>query len=271
MPLFWLRIATALYGLGLISAFVWLLRRRETLSQTMISLAEVGLTFHFVALVETMNVSGHVIPASLHQSESLLAFLMMLFFVAIFYSYKTISPSVFVYPAVFLLTLAAGMAQEPSQFLSSGMRTGWIFLHIALIFAGYSALFFSFSASILYLVQERKLKSKQVGGFAGKLPPLETIDELGYRSLLLGFPFMTIGLIAGSVMAQMEFGAAFFRDPKILLSLLMWGVYLVMLYTRLSAGWRGRRAAFLSALAFFVALSAWAANHVSSVHRFVNQ
>jgi len=271
MPLFWLRIATALYGFGLISAFIWLLRRRETLSQTMISLAEVGLTFHFVALVETMNLSGHVIPASLHQSESLLAFLLMLFFVAVFYSYKTISPSVFVFPAVFLLTLAAGMAQEPSQFLSSGMRTGWIFLHIALIFAGYSALFFSFSASILYLLQERKLKSKQVGGFAGKLPPLETIDELGYRSLLFGFPFMTIGLIAGSVMAQMEFGAAFFRDPKILLSLLMWGVYLVMLYTRLSAGWRGRRAAFLSAFAFFVALSAWAANHVSSVHRFGNQ
>jgi ABC-type uncharacterized transport system permease subunit len=271
MPLFWLRIATALYGLGLISAFVWLLRRRETVSQTMISLAEVGLTFHFVALVETMRLSGHVIPVSLHQSESLLAFLMMLFFVAVFYSYKTISPSVFVYPAVFLLTLAAGMAQEPPQFLSSGMRSGWIFLHIALIFAGYSALFFSFSASILYLVQERKLKSKRVGGFAGKLPPLETIDELGYRSLLLGFPFMTVGLIAGSVMAQMEFGAAFFRDPKIVLSLLMWGVYLVMLYTRLNAGWRGRKAAFLSAFAFFVAVSAWAANYVSSVHRFVNQ
>ena len=271
MPLFWLRIATALYGFGLICAFLWLVRRRETLSQTMISLAEVGLTFHFVSLVETMKLSGRIIPGSLHQSESLLAFLMMLFFVAVFYSYKTVSPSVFVYPAVFLLTLAASMAQEPPQFLSSGARGGWIFLHIALIFAGYSALFFSFGASILYLVQERKLKSKQMGGLMGKLPPLETIDELGYRSLLLGFPFMTVGLIAGSVMAQIEFGAAFFRDPKIVLSLLMWGVYLVMLYTRLSAGWRGRRAAFLSAFAFVVAVSAWAANYVSSVHRFINQ
>lgn len=271
MPLFWLRLATALYGVGLICAFLWLVRRRETVSQTMISLAEVGLTFHFVALVETMKLSGRVIPASLHESESLLAFLMMLFFISVFYSYKTISPSVFVFPAVFLLTLAAGMAQEAPQSLSPGARSGWIFLHIALILTGYSALFFSFSASILYLVQERKLKSKQMGGLMGKLPPLETIDELGYRSLLLGFPFMTVGLIAGSVMAQMEFGAAFFRDPKIVLSLLMWGVYLVMLYTRLSAGWRGRRAAFLSAFAFAVALSAWAANYVSSVHRFVNQ
>ena len=77
MPLFWLRIATALYGFGLICAFLWLVRRRETLSQTMISLAEVGLTFHFVSLVETMKLSGRIIPASLHQSESLLAFLVM--------------------------------------------------------------------------------------------------------------------------------------------------------------------------------------------------
>lgn len=271
MPLFWLRIATALYGLGLIYSLVWLVRRRENVSQTMISLAEVGLTFHFVALVEAMRFSGHVIPVSLHQSESLLAFLMMLFFVAVFYIYKTVSPGVFVYPAVFLLTLAAGIAQELPAFLSPGLRSGWIFLHIALIFAGYSALFFSFSASILYLLQERKLKSKRVGGVMSKLPPLETIDELGYRSLLLGFPFMTLGLIAGSVIAQIKFGPGFFRDPKIVLSLLMWGVYLVMLYTRLNAGWRGRRAAFLSAFAFAVALSAWAANYVSSVHRFVNQ
>jgi ABC-type uncharacterized transport system permease subunit len=268
MSLFWLRVAVALYGIGLIYAFVWLVRRRETVSGTMISLAEVGLTFHFVAIVESFQFSGRLIPASMHQSESLLAFLMMLFFVGVFYKYRTTSPSIFVYPAVFLLTLSASVAQQPPQFSSPLLRSGWIFLHIALIFAGYAALFFSFVASILYLLQERKLKSKHIGGVLSKLPPLETIDDLGYRSLLLGFPFMTLGLIAGSIFAQIQFGPAFFRDPKILLSLLMWGVYLVILYTRVSAGWRGRRAAFLSAFAFAVALSAWAANYVSSVHRF---
>jgi ABC-type transport system involved in cytochrome c biogenesis permease subunit len=82
---------------------------------------------------------------------------------------------------------------------------------------------------------------------------------------------MTFGLIAGSVIAQVQFGSAFFHDPKVVLSILMWGVYMVMLYTRWSAGWRGRRAALLSACAFAVALSAWAANYISGMHRFVSR
>ncbi len=271
MSLLWLRIAVALYGMGMIYALIWLVRRRGAVSQNLLLLTQIGLTFHLVSLVESFVHSGRLMLATMHQVESLLAFLMMLFFIGVFYAYKTSSPSVFVFPAVFLLTLSAAVAQQPPQFSSPYLRSGWIFTHIALIFAGHAALFFSFVASILYLLQERKLKSKQVGGILSKLPSLETIDALGYRSLLLGFPFMTIGLIAGSVMAQVEFGPAFFHDPKVLLSLLMWGVYLVMLYTRLSAGWRGRRAAFLSAFAFATAVTAWVANYFSSMHRFISQ
>src|SRR5437899_2676422 len=138
----------------------------------------------------------------------------------------------------------------------------------ALSFAGYSALFLSFVASIVYLLQERGLKSKSSGTIS-KLPALEVIDQIGYRALLLGFPFMTVGLVAGSVVAQAEFGSTFFLDPKILLSLLMWAVYMLLLYTRWSSGWRGRRAAVLSSFAFLIALSAWAANYFSGVHKFL--
>jgi ABC-type uncharacterized transport system permease subunit len=54
------------------------------------------------------------------------------------------------------------------------------------------------------------------------------------------------------------------------LSVLMWAVYLVMLYTRWSSGWRGRRAALLATLAFAVAIVAWLANYFSGMHRFVS-
>jgi ABC-type transport system involved in cytochrome c biogenesis permease subunit len=149
------------------------------------------------------------------------------------------------------------------------VRGTWIFIHIALIFTGYAALLLSFGASLLYLMQERSLKSKR-GGILSRLPALETIDEIGYRSLLIGFPFMTLGLIAGSVIAHAEYGAVYFRDPKVLLSLLMWAVYVLMLYTRWNSGWRGRRAAYLATFAFLAAVVAWAANYFSAVHRFVS-
>jgi ABC-type uncharacterized transport system permease subunit len=119
------------------------------------------------------------------------------------------------------------------------------------------------------LIQEKNLKAKTVGGFSSRLPALATIDEIGYRCLVFGFPFMTFGLIAGSVVAEARYGAAYFRDPKILFSIAMWVLYTVLLYARWSAGWRGRRAAYMAAFAFGAALIAWAANGLSSMHRFI--
>ncbi len=78
---------------------------------------------------------------------------------------------------------------------------GWLIAHIILIFTGYAALVLSFGASLLYLLQERRLKAKKSTSLISFLPALEVIDQIGYRSLLLGFPFMTLGLITGSIVA----------------------------------------------------------------------
>jgi ABC-type transport system involved in cytochrome c biogenesis permease subunit len=102
-----------------------------------------------------------------------------------------------------------------------------------------------------------------------RLPSLQVIDDIGYKSLMLGFPFMTLGLLAGTVVAESTYGRVDFSDPKILLSVLMWAVYLLMVFTRLTAGWRGRRAAWLASAAFAAAIVAWAANYFSGMHRFI--
>jgi ABC-type transport system involved in cytochrome c biogenesis permease subunit len=75
-------------------------------------------------------------------------------------------------------------------------------------------------------------------------------------------------LVAGSVLAENKFGSLFFVDPKVLLSIIMWLVYMVLLYTRWNSGWRGRKAAYLAAFAFVAAVGAWAANYFSHLHRF---
>src|SRR5689334_7923999 len=268
MTLFWLRIAVGLYGLSMLYALVALLRRREILSRATLPIAGVAVTLHGVALVEAF-VSGGMAGSPLHQSESMLAFLMMLLFIGVYYIYRTTSPGIIVLPIAFLLSLSAALAQGAPQFISPELRSGWIYTHIILILVGYSALFFSFIASVLYLLHERSLKRKDLNGIAGKLPALETIDNIGYRLLLIGFPFMTIGLIAGSVIAQVQYASRYFLVPIVLLSLLRRGVYMLMLYTRLNSGGRGRPAALLAAIGFAAGLSVWAANYFSGVHRFV--
>src|SRR5579862_208597 len=268
MSIIWLRVALALYALGLVYVLVALTRTKELLNRLALHAAYLGMVFHFVAIVEAVRQSGQLSLASLSVAESVLGFLIMVVFMIVYLVYQTTSPGIVVFPLVFLLTFVAATGQQPILLTSPGLARGWLFAHIALIFTGYAALVLSFGASLLYLIQERSLKSKKGGGLLSRLPALEVIDEIGFRSLLLGFPFMTLGLIAGTVVAQATYGRIDLLDPKILLSILMWIVYLILLYTRWTAGWRGRRAAYLAAGAFVAAVIAWAANYFSAIHRF---
>ncbi len=269
MTLVWLRVALVFYAAGLLYALVALTRTSELLAKVALHASYLGMVFHFVSLTEAVVQSGQLVSASVHNSESLLAFLIMVVFLLAYLVYKTTTPGIVVFPLVFLLTFVAATGQQPLVFASVAVKHGWLALHVLMIFAGYAALFFSFGASILYLVQERALKSKSASGMFARLPALQVIDDIGYRSLMLGFPFMTLGLIAGSVVAEANYGRVHWLDPKILLSVLMWAVYLLMVFTRLSAGWRGRRAAWLASAAFATAIVAWMANYFSTIHRFI--
>ncbi|MBV8476211.1 MAG: cytochrome c biogenesis protein CcsA [Acidobacteria bacterium] len=270
MPLLWLRVSVGCYAVGLTYALVALTRSSELLGRIALHAAYLGMIFQFVSLSEAVESSGQLTLASIHNSVSLLAFIIMAFFMLAYAIYRTTSPGIIVFPAVFLLTFLAATGQQPILFTSTGVRTSWLFLHIALIFTGYAALILSFGASLLYLVQERSLKAKKPADIFSRLPALETIDEIGYRSLLVGFPFMTLGLIAGIVVAETTYGRVKFLDPKVTLSVLMWAVYMIMLYMRWNSGWRGRRAAFLAASTFAAAIIAWAANYFSSIHKFIS-
>ncbi len=264
MPIVWLRVALVCYGVGLLYALVALTRASDLLSRIALHAAYLGMIFQLVSLAETASTAPQLTLFSAHNLEALLALLIMTAFMIVYGIYKTTSPGIVVFPLVFLLTFLTATGQQPFLFSPAANR-GWLIVHICFILAGYAAIVLSFGASLLYLIQERSLKSKRASGLLSRLPALEVIDEIGLRSLLLGFPFMTVGLIVGMALAQQTFGTVNFLDPKIFLSLLMWAVYMVLLYTRWSSGWRGRRAAYLASGAFAAAVIAWAAN---TIHRF---
>jgi ABC-type transport system involved in cytochrome c biogenesis permease subunit len=115
---------------------------------------------------------------------------------------------------------------------------------------------------------QRRGVARADAGFLDRLPPLDTLERIAHATLLFGFPCMTLGLLVGSLLAQESVGAAYFFDPKVLLSFAMWMLYVVLLHIRRSAGLRGRRAAYLSSAVFVVMLIVWAANQFSQVHRY---
>jgi ABC-type uncharacterized transport system permease subunit len=254
---------------GLTHAILMLRQKGERSGRIAAPAVGLGIVFHFVSLMETALLSGYTELLTIRQAESTLALIIAIIFMALYVRYKTASPAALIFPLIFILTFASAIAQHPVAFSSPTFRSGWIVFHVCTLLFGYAMLFLSFVSSLLYLILSRQLKRKRTPSWAARMPALQEIDELGYKALLMGFPFMTVGLLAGAVVAQERYGATYFTDPKVLLSLLMWVIYLVLLYTRWSAGWRGRKAAYLASFGFVVSVCAWGANYLSRLHRFV--
>jgi ABC-type uncharacterized transport system permease subunit len=271
MYLLWLRVAAVLYGLASVSALPAVLGDRPRWQRWCLPLAIGGWCFHIVAFVEMLAGAHRLMPVGMHEVQSTLALLIISAFLLIWMRYRTISFGVFALPLAFLLILVPAIGPDKYTFSSSMVRSGWIVVHVTLLLAAYAALIFSLLASLLYLVQERRLKNKEAPSFLEWLPPLDTMDQIAQTTLVLGFYCMTGGLLIGSLIAQEHVGAAYFLDPKVLLSFVMWVLYVVMLFVRRSTGLRGRRAVYLSSAVFVVMLCVWAANLFSSVHRFTTQ
>jgi ABC-type uncharacterized transport system permease subunit len=268
MFLLWLRVAEVLYGLASVSAIIAVFGHRPGWQRVCLAIAILAWACHAISCTEMLAMEHRWMPAGMHEVQSMLALLIATAFLLIAWRYRTLSFGIFALPLAFLLTVVPALGLDKYAFKSPAIRSGWLFVHITALLAAYAALIFSLTASLLYLIQERRLKNKRSPGFLVWLPPLETMDQIAETTLVLGFCGMTIGLFAGSLIAQESYGAAYFADPKIWLSFLMWGLYVVMLFVRRSQGLRGLRAVYLSSLVFLAMLTVWAANVFSSVHRF---
>jgi len=268
MTLLWLRIAVLLYGIAALAVLPAALYNRPRWRHIAMPAALGAVFFHFVALAEMLNAAHHALPVDTHESLSVLGLLLGAAFLILATAYRTVSFGIFLLPVAALLTVVPAFRPGAEVLDYPLLHTGWLFLHVALLLAAYAALLISLIASLLYLVQERRLKQKRAAPARGWLPPLETTDQIALKSLLFGLPCMTAGLLIGSVVALETIGPAFFADPKVLLSLAMWVVYVAMIYIRRHSGLRGRRAVYLSGFVFLIVLAVWAANQLSVVHRF---
>ena len=269
MTLLWLRFAVLLYGVAALAVLPAAVYNRPRWCNLAIPSAIGAVLFHFVSLAEMLNAAHHRLPVETHEVQSLLALILALAFLIVYAWYRSVSLGVFVLPIVFILAMLAAFRPGQETF-SAPIRTGWIFLHISLLLAAYAGLVVSLLASLLYLIQERRLKSKSPAnrGLSPLDTPLETIDQIALKTLLFGLPCMTAGLLIGSVIAQADFGAKYFSDPKILLTFGLWIAYVAMVFIRRASGLRGRRAVYLSSFVVLVVLFVWAANQFSAVHRF---
>jgi ABC-type uncharacterized transport system permease subunit len=275
MYLLWLRVAVALYAAACVAVVPAVLYSRDHWRSVCTHLAGLAFLFHFVSSVEMLSAAHRWLPVGAREVESLLGLLVVGVFFLVWWLYDAISLGIFALPVAFFLVLVPALGPDRYHFPSEGVRTSWLVAHIAALLAAYAALGFSLLASLLYLLQERRLKSIPNAGNESSwlpldwLPPLDTLERIAHSTLEFGFPCMTVGLVIGAVLVQeTPLGASYFRDPKVVASFISWGVYVLLLLVRRSAGLRGRKAAWLSGAVVLVMICVWASNLVSRVHRF---
>ncbi len=271
MSVLWLKLAVILYGISSLAVLPAVLYSRPRWRLVAIPAAVAALLFHFVSVAEMLNAAHHFVPVSASEVQAVLALLLAAAFLVVYAWYRTLTVGVVLLPTVFLLGLMPAFAPGRRQLDEPLLHSAWLWLHIGLLLAAYAALCVSVLASVLYLIQENRLKARTRRGLLSRLPPLETTDQIALKSLLVGLPCMTAGLLIGSALAQVTYGASYFRDPKVLLSFAMWIAYVAMIAIRRSSGLRGRRAVWLSSFVFFIMLVVWSANQVSSVHQFAGR
>jgi cytochrome c-type biogenesis protein CcsB len=264
-------MALAFYSAGLVHALLTVVRRQPSWFRSALIAFSLGFNFHFVSLVEHGLAVERFPVTNIAEATSLFGFLITLGFLLLYWRYQVTSLSVFAFPIVFVLTLAAAAAREPSPAVAPILRSSWIPIHVSFALVGYAALVLGFLAGVMYLIQERELKRKKPHAFYYRLPPLDTIDRFGARVLTVGFPFITIGILVGTVGAAAAWGPAWARDAKVWLSFSVWFIYLLLVVGRVGAGWRGHKAAVLALLGLAMALVGWSANYLSTHHTFLGR
>jgi ABC-type transport system involved in cytochrome c biogenesis permease subunit len=256
----WLRVAAALYSVGLLHAILTLVRKREHLFRVALAAFSIGAVLHCVSIVEEGLLMKHCPITNFYETLSMCAFLITALFLFVYWRYKTESLSVFIFPLVFVMTLVATLGNPVEAWTSPVVRGAWLTVHIVCVLLGYATLAFTAGAALLYLFQEREIKRKKPRKLYYRLPPLGTLDELISSSMALGFVLITLAVIAGTTWAFIEHKTQWISQPAIAISFVTWGGYLAMVFLRVTAGWRGRKAALMVIVVVGLSAVTWFAH-----------
>lgn len=217
----WPSTATAAIGLG-INAAGFLLRWSESYA---LGIGRIPLS----NLYESLVFYGLAIAALYLILERLMTlrvaggFALTFSFLAL--AYASLSPSV-------------GSQIRP---LMPALKSNWLTVHVMTCFVGYAAFTLSFALSLLFLFRSGK---KDAGDASFDM------DETSHQMILLGFLFLSLGIITGAVWANSAWGRYWGWDPKETWSLITWFIYATLIHARLVRGWDGKKTAVLSIIGF---------------------
>jgi ABC-type transport system involved in cytochrome c biogenesis permease subunit len=252
-----------LYVAALVAYALHFARRNPSVGRTATNLLVTAALAHtFVIGMQTMSI-GHVPVGGATSAISTFVWLLALSYLYVEMTTDERAMGVFILPL--LVALQAIPAFRPGVEDRAPVLQGPLFgVHVSSLLFAYASFALACVIGITYVLLFKEIKAKHLGFFYARLPSLQVLDRMNQRAIVIGWIFLTIGLIVGAVwaaQAQGGYGAGdprvqsmSLQDPKILAAVVCWFVYSFELFAARRIGWGGRRAAYLSAVGFAIVL-----------------
>ena len=228
----------------------------------------------FTRAMERMQHSGTFAPWS-NQFEAMayVSWAIILGYVLLEFRYRIKTVGAFVVGIGFIAMGAASLLPyryQTAEPLVPALNSYWIYIHVSVTLTSYAAFAMAGGLGVMYLFRERAERKGPVTGVMASLPDLETIDELGYKAIMIGFPMLAFGIILGAMWANYAWGGYWSWDPKETWSLIVWLIYGAYIHARMTRGWEGHRAAIYAVFGFLMVIFCfWGVNFLlSGLHAY---
>jgi cytochrome c-type biogenesis protein CcsB len=225
--------------------------------QAAMALSAVAVVAHTVAVV-TRGLAVHRAPwGNMYEFVTALTCVAAIFFLFVMIRYRAWALGVFVMGAVVVaLGLAETVIYTAAGQLVPALQSYWLDIHVTAMTLATGIFFVAAVLGVVYLAADRYSRRVAAGraepgnGIMRRLPSIEQIDRLTYRTVVFGFPVWTFGVIAGAIWADQAWGRYWGWDPVETWAFITWVLYAAFLHARATAGWRGRRAHYIQLLGF---------------------
>jgi ABC-type uncharacterized transport system permease subunit len=258
-----------LYGVGLVLYCIYLTKTKESFNRWWTGALLLGFLIHTILAV--FEILSLIQDAQIH-----------LFEVLVFLSWALVGLTLILQTRIrlrillgMILALVLGIGGFalllPKYFSKTipDVNALWFGTHIMLALLGYAAFAVACLSSLLYLLLDRQLKWKKEYTLLNRLPPLESLEWINFRSLWAGTVFLGLGLLSGWIWQSQSGWGLSLTDPKVLAA---WGTFFIyagVIGVRSTARWSGRKTAYLSVLGFVsVLVTFFVMNYFSKGHGF---
>jgi cytochrome c-type biogenesis protein CcsB len=222
-----------------------------------VGLTVLGLVAQVTAILLRGIAEDRVPWGNMYEFVVAISCMAVIVLVAAIFRYKAYYIGLFVLaPVVFALGVAVAVIYTPAGSLVPALQSYWIAIHVTAMIVASGLYIVGAVTTVMYLVADRNERRLAAGlpsktaGIMMHLPRPLILDRLSYRAILFAFPVWTFGIMAGAIWADNAWGRYWGWDPKETWSFITWVVYAGFLHARATAGWRGRRAAYIQLVGF---------------------